>query len=183
MRDEKPSKARWIQSVLTEHEKPLVRYAQHLTGSLDMARDAVQETFLRLCVQDPGKLEGRITPWLFAVCRSRALDALRKERRLSASDVDGENEQDFALESDAGPSELYEQTEVIARILRILGKLSAKQQEVIRLRFEESFSYQEISQVTGLSMTNVGFLLHAGLKAIRLALEPKEDAPVLRRIK
>jgi RNA polymerase sigma factor (sigma-70 family) len=64
-----------------------------------------------------------------------------------------------------------------------VGKLSPNQQEVLRLRFEEGFSYQEIAQVTGLSVTNVGFLLHAALKAIRLQMEPAEDSWVLRRIK
>ena len=183
MREEKPSRADWIQSVLAEHEKPLVRYALHLTGNLDTARDVVQETFLRLCSQDPKKVRDRIAPWLFAVCRSRALDTLRKEKRLNAASPEDEREQDSSITDDSCSVELFEQNEAITRILDVLGKLSANQQEVIRLRFEESFSYQEISQVTGLSVTNVGFLLHAGLKAIRLQMKPSEEVRILRRIK
>ena len=180
---QKPSRADWIQSVLAEHEKSLVRYALHLTGSLETARDVVQETFLRLCSQDPRKLEDRIAPWLFAVCRTRALDALRKEKRLNLASAEDDRERSAPFPSDTGSIETFERNEVIARILSIVGKLSLNQQEVIRLRFEEGFSYQEISQVTGLSVTNVGFLLHAALKTIRLQMEPAEDSRVLRRIK
>src|SRR5262245_918172 len=183
MREEEPSKAAWIQSVLAEHEKPLVRYALHLTGNLDTARDVVQETFLRLCSQDPKKVRESVAPWLFAVCRSRALDIMRKEKRLNAASLEDEREQDSSVTDDSWRVERFEESEAISRILRVLGKLSANQQEVIRLRFEEGFSYQEISRVTGLSVTNVGFLLHAGLKAIRLQIKPSEEERVLRRIK
>jgi RNA polymerase sigma-70 factor (ECF subfamily) len=56
---------------------------------------------------------------------------------------------------------------------------------VIRLKFQNDLTYKEISQVTGLSVTNVGFLIHAGLKAIRQAMveQPHANSKVLRRIK
>ena len=78
-----------------------------------------------------------------------------------------------------------EQTETLRSALKILGTLPGSQKEVIRLKFQNELSYKEISQVTGLSVTNVGFLIHAGLKAIRqnmLAL-PHANSKVLRRIK
>src|SRR5688572_8409317 len=114
---QKPSRADWIQSVLAEHEKSLVRYALHLTGSIETARDVVQETFLRLCSQDPRKLEGRIAPWLFAVCRTRALDALRKEKRLNVAGAEDDGEPSSPFPSDSSPIETFEQNEVIAKIL------------------------------------------------------------------
>jgi DNA-directed RNA polymerase specialized sigma24 family protein len=43
-------------------------------------------------------------------------------------------------------------------------------------------SYKQISQVTGLSVTNVGFLLHVALKALRRRLAG-EDAPGRRQAK
>jgi len=38
----------------------------------------------------------------------------------------------------------------------------------------------EISQVTSLSVSNVGFLIHTGLKTIREKMQPQ---PALRRVK
>lgn len=86
-----------------------------------------------------------------------------------------------------GPDALVkmEQTETFHSALKVLETLPVSQQEVIRLKFQNELSYKEISQVTGLSVTNVGYLIHAGLKTIRqtLLVQPHENLKVLRRIK
>ncbi len=51
-----------------------------------------------------------------------------------------------------------------------MGGLPANQQECIRLKFQHGLSYKQISQVTDLSVTNVGFLIHTGLKTLRKQL-------------
>lgn len=48
--------------------------------------------------------------------------------------------------------------------------LPTNQQEVIRLKVESGLSYREISELTGLSISNVGYLLHTGLTSIRTRL-------------
>ena len=45
--------AQWVVSALTLYEGPLLRYASRLLGDVDRARDVVQDTFLRLCREDP----------------------------------------------------------------------------------------------------------------------------------
>jgi RNA polymerase sigma-70 factor (ECF subfamily) len=57
--------------------------------------------------------------------------------------------------------------EAEADVFRALADLPANQAEVIRLKFQNGFSYREISRVTKLTETNVGFLIHTGLKTMR----------------
>lgn len=78
-----------------------------------------------------------------------------------------------------------EQTETYHSALKVLETLPVSQQEVIRLKFQNELTYKEISQVTGLSITNVGFLIHTGLKAIRqtMLVQPHANSKDLRRIK
>ena len=45
--------------------------------------------------------------------------------------------------------------------------MPANQQEVVHLKFQSGLSYREISDVTGLSVSNVGFLLHTALARLR----------------
>ena len=45
----------------------------------DSARDAVQETFARLCDDPPGDVNGHLAEWLYTVCRNLSIDARRKE--------------------------------------------------------------------------------------------------------
>ena len=158
-------RSEWVRSILVEFEGPLLRYAQRITGDLESARDVVQETFLRLCRQDRDEVEGHLGQWLFTVCRNRALDVQRKERRMStATDLDDR------VSPDAGyyaPDVTAETSASAARAIGLLEHLPGNQQEVIRLKFQNELSYREISEVTGLTVSNVGFLLHVGIKRLR----------------
>jgi RNA polymerase sigma factor (sigma-70 family) len=155
--------AAWLKRILERFEGPLLRYAKRITGDFDAARDAVQETFLRACRENREALDGHLAQWLFRVCRSRAVDAQRKEQRMSiATDLDLQS-----LTSPETPPDLLAAGETSSRLLDSLSGLPANQQEVIRLKFQNDFSYREIADITGLSVSNVGFLLHAGLKRLR----------------
>src|SRR4051812_11096925 len=77
-----PDRQAWLRQALDRFEAPLLRYAAHLTGNADLARDIVQDTFLRACRESPGALDSHAAAWLFAVCRHRAIDVRRKERRM-----------------------------------------------------------------------------------------------------
>ena len=70
------------------------------------------------------------------------------------------------------PSEALEHKEDTARILRLLEGLPPSQREVIRLKFADGFSYKEISRISGHTVSNVGFLIHTGLKTIRSRISP-----------
>ena len=60
------------------------------------------------------------------------------------------------------------QTEESRNLLRgIIATLPEKQQELLRLKFQGGLSYREMSEVTNLSVSNVGLILHQAVKAIR----------------
>jgi RNA polymerase sigma-70 factor (ECF subfamily) len=74
-----------------------------------------------------------------------------------------------------GPPSVLERQESATALFRLLDALSPNQREVIRLKFQNDLSYREIAEVTSLSVTNVGFLLHTGLKKLRALL--REQTP------
>jgi RNA polymerase sigma-70 factor (ECF subfamily) len=65
-----------------------------------------------------------------------------------------------------------EQAETLAGVLSALAQLPSNQQECIRLKFQQGLSYQEISRITNLSVTNVGYLIHMGIKSLRARFAP-----------
>jgi RNA polymerase sigma-70 factor (ECF subfamily) len=147
------------------HQAPLLRYATRLLGGdADRARDVVQDSFVRLMAQPPAQVDGHVAEWLFTVCRNRSHDVLRKEGRMKRFE-EGQAERLTAVEP--LPGRTLERSEQQAAVLRLIGKLPPNQQEVIRLKFQNGFSYQEISRITSLSVTNVGFILHTAIKALR----------------
>lgn len=154
----------WLRSVVDGYEGPLLRYAARITGDVERARDVVQDTFLRLCQQDRHELDGRLAEWLYTVCRRRALDVQRKEHRMHATLPE---ELDRCCAGNVSADDAVERDELHSAVLAVLGRLPDKQQEVVRLKFQAGLSYREIAAVTGLSVTNVGYLLHVALKKVR----------------
>lgn len=71
-------------------------------------------------------------------------------------------------------SQTLEGRELAAHVLELVGELPDNQREVLRLKFQAGLSYQEISQVTTLSVSNVGYLLHTAIKRLREQLKTSE---------
>ncbi|MEX2608049.1 MAG: sigma-70 family RNA polymerase sigma factor [Kiritimatiellia bacterium] len=153
----------WITQLVETHEKGLCRYACRLAGSEAMARDAVQETFLRLCRADRSKVEGHEAPWLFRVCRSRVFDLKKKEKPMQQMTPEHVDRHASSGEG-AVPNALQER---LNRVTELLNRLPERQREVIQLKFQQEMSYREISEVLGISEGNVGFLIHTGIKTLR----------------
>ena len=153
-----------VRSALSQYEGPLLRYAQRITGDAERARDVVQETFLRLWREDSDVINGRLPQWLYTVCRNYAFDVRRKETRMTTM------AEPMAAETPAReppPDEAAVTSDTADRVLEWLDLLPANQQEVIRLKFQNGLRYKQIAEVTGLSVTNVGFLIHKGVKTLR----------------
>ena len=82
------------------------------------------------------------------------------------------------LSPDPGPSDLVERRDLAGRVLSLLETLPSSQKDVIRLKFQNGFSYQEISRISGHSVSNVGYLIHAGMKTLRSRLFELDGQPV-----
>lgn len=161
-------KAEWVQTALERYERPLLQYAMSILQDIDRARDVVQDTFMRLHSQDQEQIEGYLSQWLFTVCRNCALKSLKKEERYIY--VEQEEFETKKVEHFTPAMEL-ERKERTDRLMELVQELPKNQYEVVRLRFMNHHSYQEISEITGLSVGNVGFLLNAAMRNLRSKME------------
>jgi RNA polymerase sigma-70 factor (ECF subfamily) len=158
----------WIVAAARRYERPLLAYVRRLLGDPDRGRDVVQDAFLQLCKQDRAAVEPHLAAWLFAVCRRRAVDVLRKENRMTTLSAD-------PPAPSKGPDDALETKDAAAAVLARLAGLPANQQEAVRLKFQQHFSYREIGEVMGLSESHVGVLIHLALKSLRRSFA--EPAP------
>lgn len=156
--------ATFVREALAHHEASLMRYATSITGDVERARDVVQETFVRLWQADREQLGEHVAPWLFTVCRNCALDVARKEVRMQPV---GTVAMDVATKAGETPLAQTLKKEATSQVLAGVDGLPANQREVVRLKFQAGLSYKEISAVTGLTVSNVGYLLHHAIKALR----------------
>jgi RNA polymerase sigma-70 factor (ECF subfamily) len=154
----------WLRAAFERYEGPLVVYAARLVGDFERGRDIAQDAFLRLCRESPEPATDRVAAWLYTVCRNRALDIRKKERRMTALPAELA---DVATANGCDPALLAERRDEAGLARTILDRLPESQQEVLRLKIEHGLKYREISEITGLSVSNVGYLLHQGLKTLR----------------
>jgi RNA polymerase sigma-70 factor (ECF subfamily) len=164
----------WVRATMERHEAELLRYALSLVGDLPSAEDVVQDAFFKLCKQEPASLRGHLVPWLFTVVRNQALDRHRRESRWSrASEAEA-----AGMPGDSpSPSESVEARDDASHLRTMLATLPPNQREVVRLKFQNQMSYREISQLTRLTETNVGFLLHTAIKTLRRRFDRLDARP------
>lgn len=156
------AKKEWLRKLVVQHEGALLRYARRFVPDAE-AREVVQETFLRLWNEDADKVSEREAEWLFCVCRNQCLDRLKAEAKVKQSAVDP-----LKIASPETPVDVrIEEREEESRVEKLVGALPENQQEVVRLKFQEGFSYKEIARITGLSVSNVGVLIHEAMKRLR----------------
>ena len=168
-----------IRSAIEQYQGRLIAFAARITGDVESGRDVVQDTFLRLCLEDLDSIADHLPAWLFRVCRNRALDVRKKEGQLQRLDETHDRTADTPADD---PHALLETSDDARRVLAVVAELSADQQEVLRLRFQEELSYKEISAVTHHSVSNVGVLIHTAIRRVRqrlsvpdAALEPRSE--------
>jgi len=165
------NKTEWLQSLLKTNEARLLRYARRWV-SKEAAHDCVQEALLRLWKEDPRLLAGREPQWLFCVVRNLAFDALKKEGAMSKDTEMVEHAASNEVSIDAKLEQAQTETSVLEKV----ASLPELQQEVVRLKFQEGFSYKEISRITGHSVSHVGVLIHEAMTKLRSELVPVASA-------
>jgi RNA polymerase sigma-70 factor (ECF subfamily) len=71
--------------------------------------------------------------------------------------------------------------QTVSEILQVVESLPKNQREVIHLKFQCDLSYKEISEITKLSVTNVGFLIHTAVRNIRQQMLSVTASEAVRR--
>lgn len=162
-----------IRGVVQDHQSALIRYAASIVGGTEQAKDIVQEVFLKLCRQRWRDVEGHLDSWLFRVTRNQALDALRKEKRMSLFEKT-ETMETLASVGEIAAAETRK-SETIRSLLELVEQLPGRDKEIVMLKFQQGLSYREISEVTGLTVSNVGYVLHHALKELKQRWETVEE--------
>ena len=155
-----------IEELFAALESPLLAYAYRLVGSAGVAEDMVQEAFMKLQAQFEQVQQPR--RWLYRTIHNQSLNHLRQAGKIVPLILPGEEGGAAAETADAGPlpDELLARWEGIDLVRLSVANLDERERELIRLKFHEELSYQEISARTGLKVGHVGYLLHHALKEI-----------------
>lgn len=135
------------------------------------AEDVVQETLIAIHrvrhTYEPGRA---VEPWIAAIAKARAIDALRANTRRTALETEAAH---FALAEGHEPNE---QREAAAEIAAALEALPPAQRAAVRLLKIEELSLNEAAEVSGRSVPALKSLLHRAMLTLRGNAKSDRDA-------
>lgn len=141
----------------------LYRFALRLLGDMEDARDIVQEIFLRLWTKRETLSEYRsIEAYAMTMTRNLCLDKLKS----AAARNEGLDESRDMPEHRT-PYSMTELSDNINIVREAMSKLPEQQKTIIHMRDVEGCDFDEIADVTGLSLNNVRVCLSRARKQIR----------------
>ncbi len=156
-----------IEELFQALESPLLAYALRLLDDMALAEDIVQEAFLRLHARFNEVREPR--HWLYRTVHNQALNHRRNTRKIIPLDPPADPSAPSRPELPDPlplPDEQIARLESIGLVRLSLESLDQRSRELVRLKFNENLSYKDISARTGLTVGNVGYILHHALKAV-----------------
>lgn len=165
-----------FRKIVEQYQKPLLNYIYRYTGDRAASEDIAQEVFLRVfkTAKEYRPLSSFKT-WLFKIATNLCLNELRDNKiRRNTVDIFELNEAGFvALASTYfTPEKETEGRELSALLMRALNSLPEKQRVALLLHKYSGFSYLEIGQMMGCSMSAVESLIHRARRSLRKQLTP-----------
>jgi RNA polymerase sigma factor (sigma-70 family) len=154
-------------------EAPLLRYTFKLVHNPEASQDIVQEAFMKLHGQFHEVRQPK--PWLFRTAHNLAVNHLRSGQKIVPLSFEGDGAEadpgDLPQDTTLKPDEHMARLETIEQTRHCLQSLDERSRELVQMKFLEDLSYKEMSRRTGLSVSNVGYILHHALKQLAAELE------------
>ncbi len=156
-----------LEELYDRHGEQMYRYLALRLGSVEDARDVLQETFCRLArcairravVRNPGA-------FAFRVLRNEANRHLRKLVDRRVGDVAARDRTSAEGALFTGPDET-----AVHLATRALAGLPDEQREAVILKVYQGFSFKEIGRLCGVSINTAASRYRYGIEKMRASLE------------
>lgn len=152
--------------LLDRYEKPVIRMIRNITYDKESCEDIAQDVFLtaynKLASFD--RARSSFSTWLFTIARNKSLNALKRKKPLSMSDLPEKSNLH-------NPSDDMAEKELFDRLETGLQALPSKQRRAFILAEFEKLSYAEIAQIEGTRLGTIKSRINRAKKTLRTALE------------
>ncbi len=141
-----------------------------IVGSREDAEELTQDVFLKV-FDHIGHYRGEssLSTWIYRIAYNHAISALRKNKRRGVS-VGGDILEKQAAD-ESPPMERKDGEASLAALEKALARLPADEAMLITLFYYDDKSVEELSCITGLSLSNVKVKLHRIRKKIYVCIQ------------
>ena len=164
-----PDQERFL-SVLEAHKKLIYKVSHTYCRDREEFQDLVQEIISQLWLAYP-KYDDRykFTTWMYRIALNTAISFLRKESRRK--ETFGTLNSQLLRIADDPYDDPYDQQ--LVRLRQLINQMDRMNKALILLYLEDK-SYQEIADILGITVTNVGSKLNRIRKQLRKQFETQK---------
>ncbi|MBI5576421.1 MAG: sigma-70 family RNA polymerase sigma factor [Deltaproteobacteria bacterium] len=165
-----------FEALLGKYERPIYSFIYHFFREHPLCEDLTQETFLRVYrFIGSFRPNEKMSTWLYSIAKNLCIDELRRRKKGTGVDIDSVDPELLVVDGkDGGDPQLAaidaEQGEIIRALIL---KLPEKYRTCIILFYFNELTYEEISEIMKISLSNTKILLFRGKRMI-LELMRKE---------
>jgi RNA polymerase sigma-70 factor (ECF subfamily) len=164
-----------FEQLVRDHQDTAFGFARRIVGDAELARDVVQEAFIRVLRHHARFEAGRsFRTWLLHIVRNLAIDGLRRRRPNANIEY-----LDHLAQVERGGSSSGERDELRQRVAAVLQQLPEKYREILVMREMDGMPAEEIAQVIAVDYGTTRWRLHQARKLFREAWLQRwpEDQP------
>jgi len=162
---------RWLGMVLQRYTFLLLGVCMKYLKNEELARDAVQQIFLKAITELDKYKVAYIKSWLYMIAKNHCLMKLRDKQVF----IPVENRSDLAA-PETDYLERNEKEATLTLLENALEELNAEQKTCVTLFYLQKKSYQEIVDLTGFSLLQVKSYIQNGKRNLKILVEKKMKA-------
>ena len=162
--------------VVRRWERKIYALAYGITGSVEEARDATQETFIN-AYRNLARFRGeaQVSSWLHRIAVNQCITRQRRARVRAETGLEDEveagREQFLSTAGDASPANTSESLQRAEAVRRAVASLPQELREVVLMKEFEELTFQEIAEALRIPLSTVKSRLYTALRQLRLKLD------------
>jgi RNA polymerase sigma-70 factor (ECF subfamily) len=168
--------------LMQRYKKPVYHMILKMIRNVDDAEDLTIEAFAKAFKNlHKFKKDFTFSTWLFRIATNNTIDFIRKKRldtmslNTSFSDDNGESINIDVLDKKLNPQEEAINTQKIELVRLFVTKLPAKYQKLVRLRYFDELSYDEIAKELNAPLGTVKAQLHRARELMYELVKGKKE--------
>ena len=167
----KSGDARSYEPLVRAYEGPGLRLAVGMLGSVDEARDALQNAFIKAWESlHRFDITRPFGPWFFQILRNQCRDVIRSRQSRERHEVRDELIQVRPAGASSDPGRQHERSEASQILWEALNALAEEHREILVLKELQGFRYSEIASILEIPEGTVASRLYHARDGLREAL-------------
>ncbi|MGE5402028.1 MAG: RNA polymerase sigma factor [Ignavibacteriales bacterium] len=160
--------------LVKRYKDPLTNFVFRFVGDRDASTDVVQDTMIRFYLhKDSYKSFAKFSTWIYTIATNLAKNELKRRKRKNLFSIhSGDDEETIDLLDKSALPDVLADSEIKNKIIqKALSKVKEVYREVVILRDVQDMSYEEIAEITGLSIGTVKSRINRGRAQLQKLLK------------